>query len=259
MMTDPIFLSHGSPMLALEDSAAATFLRRLGPSLGKPSAVVVVSAHWPTARPLVGGAATPATIHDFYGFPEPLYRLRYPAPGSPQLAQRVASLLDCAVDLGRGLDHGVWCPASLIWPGADMPLVPLSIQPDQDPRHHFRLGQALRPLAEEGVLVLASGAATHNLRAYFGHGVDDPAEPVATDFVDWFTAAAAEGRIDDLLAYRNRAPNAVWNHPTDEHLLPFFVALGAAGGSAAEVLHHSIQYGVLAMDAYRFKASTSPT
>ena len=259
MMTDPVFLSHGSPMLALEDSPAASFLRQLGPSLGKPSAVVVVSAHWPSSHPLAGGAATPATIHDFHGFPEPLYRLRYPAPGHPQLAQRVAALVGGTVDPSRGLDHGVWCPAGLIWPEADLPLVPLSIQPDRDPGHHYRLGMALRPLVKDGVLVLASGALTHNLRAYFGHEVDDPAEPATTAFVDWFTAAAAEGRVDDLLAYRRRAPFAVANHPTDEHLLPFFVALGAAAGQNAEVLHHSIQYGVLAMDAYRFRSSPSPT
>jgi len=248
----PVFLSHGSPMLTLETTAATAFLRRLGDTIAKPSAVVVVSAHWPTERPVAGAAARPATIHDFYGFPSRLYQIRYPAPGAPDLARRVADLLGCGLDPGRGLDHGVWCPASLIWPDADLPIVPVSLQPALGPHHHYELGRALRPLAAEGVLVLGSGALTHNLRAYAGHQVDDPAEPWASAFADWSAAAVTEGRIEDLLAYRRQAPFAAQCHPTDEHLLPFFVALGASEAGLGTVLHRSMEYGVLAMDAYRF-------
>jgi 4,5-DOPA dioxygenase extradiol len=249
----PIFLSHGSPMLVLEATPTTEFLRTLGRGIGTPRAAIVVSAHWETARPAVGAAAAPTTIHDFFGFPQPLYDVRYPAPGAPELAARVAEQLDCAVDGNRGLDHGVWCPAALMWPEANVPIVPLSIQPRQDARHHYALGQRLRPLLADGeVLLLASGALTHNLRAYFGRNVDDPAQPWVTAFADWIGEAATAGRTEDLLDWRDLAPHAADNHPTDEHLLPLFVALGASAGGRARVLHRAVEYGVLAMDAYAF-------
>lgn len=250
----PLFISHGSPMLTLEDTAATDFLRQLGGRLERrPTAIVAVSAHWTTAGPMVGAAPAPATIHDFYGFPRQLYQRRYPAPGAPALARRIADLLGCAEDPERGLDHGIWCPASLIWPDADLPILPLSVQPRLDPRHHYRLGQRLRPMAAEGVLILATGSLTHNLAAYGRHALDDPAEPFAAAFADWFAAATGQGRLDDLLDYRRRAPHAADNHPTDEHLLPYFVALGASGSDRGEVIHRSMEYGVIAMDAYEFQ------
>jgi 4,5-DOPA dioxygenase extradiol len=253
-----IFVSHGSPTLPLERSPAVEFLRGLGASLGRPAAVLVVSAHWDTERPTVSAVERPPTIHDFYGFPPELYRLRYPAPGAPALARRVAQRLEAAglgaeLDPQRGLDHGAWTPLYHLFPQADVPVTQLSIQWAKGPAHHVRLGEALRPLREEGVLILASGGATHNLRElsrWRGHPVP---QPWVVEFNEWLARAVLERRTEDLLAYRERAPHAVRNHPTDEHLVPLFVALGAGDPhGAVERLHSSIASGVISMDAYRF-------
>ncbi|MCR6629334.1 MAG: dioxygenase [Magnetospirillum sp.] len=206
---------------------------------------MAVSAHWATGAPAVSHAAQPETIHDFFGFPPVLYGLDYPAPGAPELATRVAELTS-AETVDYGLDHGAWVPLRLGWPEADIPVAQLSVQPQRDPAHHWRLGRALAPLRDEGVLILASGAATHNLRAYFSN--DERAAERSRSFTDWLSDAVTQGRTDELLDYRARAPEAVFAHPTDEHLLPLFVALGAGGG-AGRVLHRSLD-GSLAMDTY---------
>jgi 4,5-DOPA dioxygenase extradiol len=162
------------------------------------------------------------------------------------LAERVAALTGADLE-PHGLDHGAWVPLLLGWPDADIPVTQLSVQPHLDPAHHYRLGQALAPLRDEGVLILASGALTHNLRAYFRSGTDEVARTQA--FADWMAAAVEQGRVDDLLNYRTRAPAAKHAHPTDEHLLPLYVALGAGG--PGKVLHRSLD-GSLAMDGYAF-------
>jgi len=253
-----VFVSHGSPTLPLEKSAATDFLRQLGPLLGRPEAILVVSAHWDTARPAVSSAPKPETIYDFYGFPPELYRLRYPAPGAPQLARRAADLLESSglrtdIDPGRGLDHGAWTSLFLMYPEADIPVTQLSIQSRLGPGHHVRLGEALRALRDEGVLVFASGGATHNLRELSYQRGNPVPQPWVTEFNEWLADAVLSGRRDDLISYRERAPHAVRNHPTDEHLIPLFVALGAGDpGAAAQRLHSSIESGVISMDAYRF-------
>lgn len=233
-------------MTVIENSATTRFLRELGRSLGKPRAVVVMSAHWPSVLPRVGAAAAPKTIHDFSGFPSALYDIQYPASGQPEVAARVAELLgaECAVDEARGLDHGVWGLSLLMWPEADVPLVPLTVLPSESPAVHYELGHRLRPLVDEGVLLIGSGAATHNLGAYFGNEVDAAPAPWVTDFTDWLETAS----LDDLLDYRRRAPHGVENHPTDEHLLPFFFALGV--GEKRQRIHRAVEYGVIAMDCY---------
>jgi 4,5-DOPA dioxygenase extradiol len=241
-----LFVSHGSPMTLVQPSPARDFLAGLGASLPRPKAILAVSAHWTTARPTVSDAAKPATIHDFHGFPAQLYELRYEPPGAPAVAERVAEL--CGADVARyGLDHGAWVPLLLGWPDEDIPVTQLSIQPDQDPSYHYRLGQRLALLRDAGVLILASGALTHNLRAYFSN--DPGAVAGSLRFADWMAEAVRKNRLDDLLHYRSRAPDAASAHPTDEHLLPLFVALGAAGDSDGGVLHRSMD-GSLAMDAY---------
>lgn len=249
------FVSHGAPSLAIEDGAAHRFLRSGSLDLGGARAVLVVSAHWETAAPTVSAADQPETIHDFSGFPPELYRLSYPAPGSPDVAEEVAAALSdagiaAAIDGHRGLDHGAWVPLTLIRPQADLPVLQLSVQPKAGPAHHLAVGRALAPLRDRGVAILATGAVTHNLGAFFrgGYGRDSAAPDWVTGFADWIADAAETGRIDDLLGYRSRAPHAVDNHPTEEHLLPLFVALGA-GGAAGRV-HASTTYGVLAMDVY---------
>jgi 4,5-DOPA dioxygenase extradiol len=255
MTTFPsLFLSHGSPMLALTSGPARDFLKGLGRRLGRPEAILVASAHWETPAPRVNAPARNATIYDFYGFPPELYQLRYEAPGAPRLAERAASLLNeddlpTSLDPQRGLDHGAWVPLLLMYPEADIPVLQVSLQTPLGPAHHVRLGRALAPLRRDGVLVIGSGSYSHNLRELRREG-DQTEPPWVTVFADWFDAALREGREDDLVHYRARAPEAQRNHPTDEHLLPVFVALGAGG--RATRLHSSATYGTLRMDAYAF-------
>jgi 4,5-DOPA dioxygenase extradiol len=168
-MLPSVFISHGSPMHALQPGAAGEAWRALGRRLPKPRSILIASAHWETSLPMLTGAAKPQTIHDFYNFPEPLYRLRYPAPGAPELAQRALALLKDAgiggsIDATRGLDHGAWTPLLYAYPEADVPVVQISVQPALGPRYHLQLGKALRPLTDEGVLIIGSGHMTHNLR-----------------------------------------------------------------------------------------------
>ncbi len=261
-MHPSIFLSHGSPMLPLVRAPASEFLAGLGAQVtarhGAPKAILVASAHWETTLPVVNAVAVNETIHDFHGFPRPLYALRYPAPGAPKLAERVSDLLCAAglesrIDRSRGLDHGAWCPLILAWPQHDIPVLQLSIQSALGPAHHAQLGEALRPLREEGVLVIGSGSWTHDLRRFRGQAMDTPETPDVTAFSDWMDLAIREGRRCDLLTYRHQAPFAAEQHPTEEHLLPLYVALGAGGATMqAERLHSSSTYGMLRMDAYAF-------
>ena len=259
-MTLPsLFLSHGSPGLILEACPARDFLAGLGGLLPRPKAILVASAHWESERPLVGSTAQPETLHDFFGFPRPLYDIRYRAPGAPALAERVGNLLlaagfDPALDPRRGLDHGAWAPLHLAYPAADVPTLQLSIQSDLPAEHHLRLGAALRPLREEGVLLVGSGSATHNLHAFRQTRLvlDSRTAPWAAAYADWLAGAVAAGDRAALLDWE-RAPGAGDNHPSPEHFLPFFVALGAGTpGLPGRALHRSWTYGVLAMDAYAF-------
>lgn len=253
MSMPTIFVSHGSPTLILEDVPARAFLASLGKHVPRPKAIVAVSAHWDTDVPAVSLARKPATIHDFYGFPEALYRLRYDAPGAPELAERVAKLTGAAHDSHRGLDHGAWVPAMLGWPEADIPIFQLSVQPDQSPAHHIALGRKLASLRQEGVLVMGSGSATHNLRALVRRGGDAEPEPWAKAFDDWLAEAVEKGDEAALADYRRQAPYACEAHPTDEHFLPLHVAFGAAGEAArGRALHRSFTLGNLSMASYAF-------
>jgi 4,5-DOPA dioxygenase extradiol len=166
-----LFISHGAPDLPLQHGAVTEFLRSLHQQFPKPKAILVVSAHWYSAMPVVSAAVAPRTIHDFSGFPAALYKLNYPAPGSPELADRVVTLLKEAgisaqTDPDRGFDHGTWTPLILAYPAADIPVVQLSIQYHRDVTYHRQLGQALVALRQEGVLIIGSGSATHNLQAF---------------------------------------------------------------------------------------------
>jgi 4,5-DOPA dioxygenase extradiol len=255
-----VFLSHGSPMHALEAGAAGAAWAALGRRLGRPRAILMASAHWETARPTLGGAARPETIHDFYGFPEPLYRIRYPAPGAPDVAARARQLLeehriDAEVDPARGLDHGAWSPLLYAWPEADVPVVPLALQTPSGPRHHVLLGNVLAPLAREGVLIMGSGHLTHNLREM--RSARDTsvgaAEPYVAEFQAWVRECIESRDLDRLQGYRRLAAGGARAHPTEEHFLPLFVALGAADqGYRAERLLGHVESGVMAMDAYLF-------
>ena len=261
----PLFLSHGSPMIALEPREAGRFMQGLGPvidaTFGRPQAVLAVSAHSLTRVPVLLAAARHEAVYDFGGFDPRLNQMRYDAPGAPALAHRLAALLRAAelpaevVDDG-GLDHGIWTPLRYVYPAADVPVLPLAWPPDWTPAQLFALGQALAPLADEGVLVMGSGSITHNLRRVFAGGLrpdaDAPATPESTAFRDWFARRAAAADWDALFDYRRQAPHAVLMHPTDEHLLPFFAAAGAAGRQPAMRIHASLTHGDLGMDSYAF-------
>jgi 4,5-DOPA dioxygenase extradiol len=261
-MTLPsLFLSHGAPTLPLTESPAREFLVGLGRRLPRPKAILVVSAHWETAQPELNAIERNDTIHDFYGFPRALYDLRYPAPGAPELAAEIAAQLkaaglDATLDGSRGLDHGAWVPLLLMYPQADIPVLQLSIQTERGPKHHLDIGRALQALREQDVLVIGSGSFTHNLMEFRGARLDDPPPPWVDAFADWVDDAVTENRVDDLLDYRRLAPYARNNHPTEEHFLPLFAALGAAGeGARAERLHTSSTYSVLRMDVYAFTSA----
>ena len=270
-MTTPalpaLFVSHGSPMMALEDGPARNFLSQLGQSIARPKAILVISAHHDAAfeggHVTITSSPTPPNIHDFGGFPAELYAMRYPAPGSPALAVEVSTLLndagfDARLDAARGLDHGAWVPLSLVYPDADIPVVQLSIFSGQTPEWHHALGAAIAPLRDAGVLIIGSGSMTHNLRALFlvRPPIDAPPVSAVTDFTDWIAERMAAGATDDILHAVDRAPHGHFHHPTMDHILPLFVAMGAAGGASTGVravrLHASVTYSLLAMDVYAF-------
>ncbi len=255
-----IFVSHGSPMLALNDTPARRFLQELASTLPRPKAIVVASAHWETgSSPHVSLASRPETIHDFGGFPQALFDIRYPAPGAPEVARRVASLFDAAgmaagSSASRGLDHGAWVPLSLMYPEADIPVMQVSLVRGASPAVHATIGRALSPLRQEGVLVIGSGSLTHNLHEFRGQRLDEPAAPWVSEFAGWMRDRLEANDSEALLDYRKLAPSAIRNHPSEEHLLPLFVAMGAGGpGARARLLHASTEHSVLAMDAYAFE------
>lgn len=260
-----LFISHGAPNMSLSPSEVREFVSRLGSKYPKPAAIVVCSAHFETTGPAVVCDASPQMIYDFRGFEKELYEFQYPAPGEPALAERVAQLIEAEgmkVErvAKRGFDHGIWVPLSLIYPEADIPVVQLSIDPNETPDYHYRLGRAIASLGTENVLLIGSGNITHNLPALSLQGKDLEKDHLlkihVAKFIDWFDARLGEGEVDALLGYRAQAPYAVENHPEDDHLLPIFFSMGAAGEKfRAEKLHESCTYGAMAMDAYEFQSA----
>ncbi len=256
MTTPALFLSHGAPTLALANNFFTHAWSELGVVIGRPEAILVVSAHWDTASPAVLAAARLETIHDFSGFPDELYRVRYEPPGAMALARRVCDLLGAAgqapaIDPDRGIDHGGWVPLRWMYPDADIPVTQLSVQSALGARHHLEIGRALAPLRAEGVLVLGSGGIVHNLGALDARDRNDNPFPWAAAFNDWMAGKIEEGAVDDLADYRRLAPEAERAHPSEEHLVPFFVALGA-GGLPARRIALGIDKGSLGMDGYVF-------
>src|SRR5512141_1025377 len=208
-MTLPtLFLSHGSPMHAIEPGAAGRAWKTLGRTLPRPRAVLMVSAHWETAVPMLTGNPKPQTIHDFGGFPKELYALSYAAPGDPALAARAVALLKNAgitagVDGCRGLDHGAWVPLRWMYPGHDVPVIQLSVQTELGAAHHLRLGRALAPLADEGVLIVGSGHTTHNLRDWMDNArrLEREGPPRARIAPSRREGAQRQGSASDPLRY----------------------------------------------------------
>ncbi|MDK9703825.1 MAG: dioxygenase [Sulfuritalea sp.] len=255
----PVFISHGSPMLLLERGRAGPAWQALAQELPRPRAILAVSAHWNARAPAVSAALQPETIHDFYGFPQPLYELDYPAPGAPGLAAEVAGLVPgIHIDRERGLDHGAWSPLRAMYPTTDIPVVQLAVMPQASAGDHHRLGRMLQPLTRRGILVLASGGLTHNLRDMVADAADGEVLPYVGEFRDWFAAALERRDVPALLDWRRQAPHAARAHPSPEHLLPLYVALGAAGEDAvARTAYRDSQLGALALDALVFAAKAA--
>jgi 4,5-DOPA dioxygenase extradiol len=253
-----VFVSHGSPMLALESGATGQAWRALGSTLARPRAIVALSAHWSAPITTIGSGARHDTIHDFYGFPAALYQLRYDSPGDPTLAQQLSNALEQAgwpvrLDAQRGLDHGAWVPLRAMYPEADIPVVPVSINAHRDPSYHYRLGQVLRPALPDDVLLLASGSLTHNLQEFEPGRGHEPAAGYVQEFQDWMHRHLQAGDLASLLDYRRQAPAAARAHPSDEHLLPLYAALGAAEPPLRATRHLDIvTERILAMDIYSF-------
>jgi 4,5-DOPA dioxygenase extradiol len=274
-----LFVSHGSPMIALEPGAAGTFLRGLGPvidaAFGRPRAVLAISAHTTARAPVLLAAAQHEAVHDFGGFPDALYALRYRAPGAPALASEIEASLGRAgiaalrTDQG-GLDHGIWTVLRYLYPAGDVPVLPLALVPSQTPAQLFALGESLAALRGHGVLVLGSGSITHNLRLAFANRASAGSGLHATDtsestempesraFRDWMAQKSAARDWEALFDYRRAAPHAALMHPTDEHLLPWYPAAGAGGRETAPVrLHEGVTLGSLGMDTYAFGAGAA--
>jgi len=253
-----VFVSHGAPDALLKAPDAVACWAELGRRIPEPAAILVISAHWEAHRPTVSCAEAPATLHDFSGFSPALYQMRYRAPGAPALAAKVVSLLSAAglaadSHPSRGLDHGAWVPLTGMYPQAGLPVTQLSLIRGADPATHLELGRALAPLRDEGVLIVGSGAITHNFGWIDWRAGTTPL-PKAKAFADWIADRLAAQDIASLLAYRS-APYGADAHPTEDHFLPFFAALGAAMGDAAERFEPHFAYGGLSMDAYLWRQS----
>lgn len=252
-----VFISHGSPMFAVEPGLAGPLLAKLGRELPMPQAVLVLSPHWITRGVRVATTSAPETIHDFGGFPDELYRIQYPAPGSPTVAMRALELLNAdgwqaQPDNQWGLDHGAWVPVRHLFPNADVPVLQVSMPHTLDGESAVKLGRALSPLANEGVLIVGSGSITHNLREFFG-GTPPPSPNYADEFVGWARAAVTNHDGDALANYLESAPQARRAHPTPDHYLPLPFAFGASDRDApVTVIDGGMTHGVLAMDAYVF-------
>jgi 4,5-DOPA dioxygenase extradiol len=248
------FISHGAPTFALEPGKLGARLNALGKGLSGVEAVLVVSPHWQTEGVRVMADKAPATLHDFGGFPQPLYELQYPARGHPQFAVEATRLLadagfEASLDDGRGLDHGAWVPLLHLLPAADIPVFQVSMPHTLDATGALHLGRALAPLRQRGVLILGSGSMTHNLYEFRLPATNEAA--YVREFTAWVRQAVLADAADTLADYRRLAPHAARAHPTEEHFLPLLIAVGAnAGESAARTIADEITYGVLSMESY---------
>ncbi|QCB47963.1 class III extradiol ring-cleavage dioxygenase [Hydrogenophaga sp. PAMC20947] len=260
-----VFVSHGSPMFAVDPGIAGPALTALGQQLPRPKAVLIVSPHWMTPEPRVTTSIAPPTVHDFGGFPPALYGLDYPAPGQPALAGRAIAVLRAVgwaaeADPQRGLDHGAWVPLSYLFPQADVPVFQVSLPARLDGAQAYAFGQALAPLADEGVLIVGSGSLTHNLYEVRFDTPDAVGEAYALGFSAWIQETLASHDHERLQQTMALAPQALRAHPTPEHLWPLMVAAGAAGTDApVSRIEGGMTYGVLSMDGFLFGGLPAPT
>ncbi|MDR5904833.1 class III extradiol ring-cleavage dioxygenase [Franzmannia qiaohouensis] len=250
-MVQSLFISHGSPSLVISDHPARAFLVALGPRLPRPRGALVISAHFETPGVTLGSAAAPATLHDFYGFPDSLYRMRYPAPGMPDTARQLADTLQghgiaASLDPERPLDHGIWSPLSLVWPEAEVPLLPVSVPMAMTAQQQLEVARRLGEFADtHGLWLIGSGAATHNLGDRRPEG--SPPDAWALAFHDWASEVAERGDLAALADWQRQAPAALHAHPSPEHFLPLLMVVGAMQGEPLRALHQSFSFGNLSM------------
>ena len=252
-MTMPVmFVGHGSPTNAIEDNVFSRAWAEMGRALPRPEAILCISAHWETVGTCVTAMDRPRTIHDFQGFPQALFDMRYPAPGAPGLARRVQELVhstEVKIDLDWGLDHGTWSVLSRMYPGAEIPVVQLSLDRTREPRFHYELGKELNVLRQEGVLILGSGNIVHNLRSVVW---EDTAYDWAVEFDETLKRLMLAGDHDAIIDYSGLGPAARLSVPTNEHYLPLLYALGAQGrGDTLQFFADRVTLGSMSMRSVR--------
>lgn len=253
-MIPSLFLAHGSPMTAIEDNEYTRFLKGLSSKI-KPKAIVIFTAHWESDILTISSSdETYDTIYDFGGFPQELYEIKYPAKGSGQLAQILKGKFEqkgIAVreDVRRGLDHGSWTLLYQMYPAADIPVVQISVNPYLEPEKQFEIGETLKGMGKENILVIGSGVTVHNLRA-IKWGQQEP-DQWAVDFDDWLIDKIKKEDLQSLFKYEMQAPNAQIAVPTPEHFMPFFIAMGS-GETQPTILHRSYELGNLSYLSMQF-------
>ncbi|WP_437558300.1 dioxygenase family protein [Acidithiobacillus sulfuriphilus] len=251
-----LYISHGAPTFALHPGRVGSLLHDLGKRLPRPRAILIISPHWMTNVLRIGCNPRPITIHDFSGFPNALYRLSYPAIGSPEVAHEISDYLQekglfPEPDFLRGLDHGVWAPLLLLFPEADIPVIPISLPANWQSNNVKALGEVLRPLADEGVLIIGSGSLTHNLADFRSNASADDLAYVSR-FSSWVRDEVSRGDLDGLMRWETHS-DAKRAHPTPEHFLPLIFSASAAHHPwKVEILEGGVDYGMLAMDSYIF-------
>lgn len=257
-MTASLFLAHGSPMLVIEEHAYTRYLKTLAGSMPRPKAIVVFSAHWESPVQLISGAKEYETIYDFYGFPDELYQMTYPAKGDPELARKIQRLfaeagIHSEIDHERGLDHGAWSVLKLLYPYADIPVIALSVNPSLGNAQQYEIGKALAALRQDNVLIIGSGGTVHNLRRVEWEAKEGEAESWAVEFDDWFRERLADWDLEQIFRYETLAPHAKLAVPRNEHFVPLLLAMGAADETrAARLLHRSYQLGTLSLCVWQF-------
>ena len=258
MYQPSIFISHGAPDIAVKaEHPSHQFLRELPNGRSRPEAIVVFSAHWCTEHIMISKAESYVALHDFGGFDPRLYSMEYAPKGNPDIAHTIFNLLrksDGRTELvdHSTLDHGAWIPLRLMYPEANIPVIQISIQPDRLPEYHYNLGASIVELRKHNILIIGSGAMSHNLyEASFHNHNAAPPEWVQA-FADWMKDRLESGVQKDVLQYRTVSPYAMKNHPTEDHIIPLFIAMGAGNGSKGKRIHTATTYGTIMMDAYEF-------
>jgi len=247
-----LFISHGAPSIAIEQDGFTRAVASFGETLSGARAIVVVSAHWQARSVRVNAVAHPETIYDFGGFSPDLYKIRYEAPGDPALAREISTLLGGApLEESRGWDHGLWVPMRILLPDANVPIVEIAQPNPTTPAELVRIGQALAPLRERGVVIAGSGGIVHNLRAIHLADKNAPVDDWAKQFDDWFATHLAARDFDTLTRYRDLAPHATLAVPTPEHFEPLFVTLGASHATdTLTTIYEGFHYGNLSMRTF---------